>query len=87
MPKPTITDDPCLGPIVTDPYRPIAEQKEDIGTDICIATTGVLCGGYAWACKKLGRKPSNWGYAACTAIGVAAGVITNRKTNNKKNHL
>ena len=52
-----------------------------------VATTAVLCGGYDWVCKKLGRKPSNWGYAACTAIGVAAGVITHSKLNDGKIYL
>lgn len=57
------------------------------GTGVGVATTGVLCGGYAWVCKKLGRKPSNWGYAACTAIGIAAGVITHSKLNDGKIYL
>ena len=57
------------------------------GAGVGVATTGVLCGGYAWVCKKLGCKPSNWGFAACAAIGIAAGVITHNKLNDGKIYL
>ncbi len=57
------------------------------GIGVGVATTGALCGGYGWICKKFGRKSSKWGYAACLLIGTAMGVVAHKHLNDGKTYL
>lgn len=57
------------------------------GTIVGIGTSAMLCGGYAYVSKKLGRKPNGWGYTACLLVGTVMGVVAHNHLNDGKVYL
>lgn len=52
-----------------------------------VAVAGTTSALYYWGCKKLGRKPSGWGYAACAVIGGITSALVHGKLNDGKIYL